>query len=1433
MTPLVSQLWPQFMADPAFASCFGQVIVEHARMLRQSQQVIFTLRSAAPLDKGLCARLLASLQPDYEGFELKIENRFGYAMLDETALRDLLEEMKADGVPINGFLDRCSITILGQSITVGVRHGTKFLQEMGFEKLLADCIARHTGVTPKVSLISAVSEAEQHQMEEKLERKIAPPVVKFEKKNTAPSIKVEGLDLTDKPVTIFHGKMFTPKNLTPLKDLGGEGGKCVIWGDVFFTEVKGNYRKIYTVSITDYTGSINLKIRAQEGEDCSKWESIGKGTTVIVRGDCSYDKYEHDYIVYPYDVLFVERKKREDTAPVKRVELHLHTKLSSMDGFCDPGGIVRLAHRMGHPAIAITDHGVCQGYPEAMLAADDIHKSDPDFKLIYGCEAYFVDDMIPCVYGVKDQPLDGEFCVFDTETTGLDPGVEYMTEIGAVIVKNGEVVEEFDTFVKPGKPITPKITELTGITNEMVADAPGEKEALEAFLKFAGDRILVGHNVHAFDMRFLRAAAKRSGIKLEPTYIDTLTMAQAMYPGLHNYKQGTINKHLELPAYEAHRACEDSAALGRIFCVMLKDLEEKQVTKVSEINTGLGGNREVLKKKYYHLIILVKNQMGLKNLYKIVSEAHVNYFFKKPRVPRSLLNKYRDGLLLTSACEAGELYRAIVDGTPYEELKKIASYYDILEIQPLGNNAYMVREGKVDSEEKIKDFNRTVIKLGEDLHKPVIATGDVHFTEPEDAVYRAVLQAGNGFKDADNQPPLFFRTTQDMLDQFYYLPKEKAYEVVVKNPRKIAAMIDNTVRAIPRGTYPPSIEGAEQQLRDATWEHAKRDYGDPLPEIVEKRLQKELDSICGHGYAVLYVIAVKLVAYSNAGGYQVGSRGSVGSSAVAHFSGISEVNSLPPHYRCPKCKHSEFITDGSVDDGFDLPDKNCPHCGTRMLVDGHDIPFETFLGFYGDKEPDIDLNFSGEYQSKAHKYTEVIFGAGQTFRAGTIGTLADKTAFGYVKNYYEERGVHKRNCEIDRIVQGCTGIRRTTGQHPGGIIVLPLGETIYSFTPVQHPANDMTTDIVTTHFDYHSIDHNLLKLDILGHDDPTMIRMLEDLTGVDATTIPLDDPQVMSLFQSTEALGVKPEDIGGTRLGSLGIPEFGTEFAMQMLIDTHPTHFSDLVRIAGLAHGTDVWLGNAQTLIQEGKATISTAICTRDDIMTYLIGMGLESEMSFKIMEAVRKGTVAKGKCDNWPKWKEEMIAHNVPDWYIWSCEKIKYMFPKAHAAAYVMMAWRIAWCKINYPLAYYAAYFSIRADAFNYELMCQGRERLERYMDDYKRRSDTLSQKEQETLKDMKSVQEMYARGFEFMKIDIYRANAHEFQIIDGKLMPSLSTIDGLGDKAADAFVTAAAEGPFLSRDDLRQRSKLSKTVIDLMGDLGLLDGLPESNQLSLFDFA
>ena len=1429
MTPLVSQLWPQFMADPDFAACFGRVVVEHAQMLRQERQVIFTLRSSAPLDKGLCARLLASLAPDYEGFELRIHNLFGYAALDESGLRELMEEMKRDGVPINGFLDRCRIAITGQNITIGVCHGTKFLQEMQFERLLAERIAAHTGVKPKVMLESSVGEAEQRQMEEKLERKIAPPVVKFERKNTAPSIKVEGLDLTDKPVTIFHGKMFSPKNLTPLKDLGGEGGKCMIWGDVFFTEVKGSFRKIYTVSITDYTGSINLKIRAQEGEDCSKWESIPKGTTVVVRGDCSYDKYEHDYIVWPYDVLFVERKKREDNAPVKRVELHLHTKLSSMDAFCDPGGIVRLAHRMGHPAIAITDHGVCQGYPEAMLAADDIRKSDPDFKLIYGCEAYFVDDMIPCVYGVQDAPLSGEFCVFDTETTGLDPNVEYLTEIGGVIVKNGEVVEEFDTFVKPGKPITPKITELTGITNEMVADAPGEAEALQAFLNFAAGRILVAHNAHSFDIRFLRIAAKRSGIEFEPTYIDTLTMAQAMYPGLHNYKQGTINKHLELPAYEAHRACEDAGALGRIFCVMLKDLEEKQVTAVSGINTGLGGNREVLKKKYYHLIILVKNQMGLKNLYKIVSEAHVNYFFKKPRVPRSLLNKYRDGLILTSACEAGELYRAIVEGRSYEELKKIAAYYDVLEIQPLGNNAYMVREGKVDSEEVIKDFNRTVIQLGEDLHKPVIATGDVHFTEPEDAIYRAVLQAGNGFKDADNQPPLFYRTTEDMLNQFSYLPKEKAYEIVVTNPRKIAASIDNNVRAIPRGTYPPSIEGAEQQLRDATWEHAKRDYGDPLPEIVEKRLQKELDSICGHGYAVLYVIAVKLVAYSNAGGYQVGSRGSVGSSAVAHFSGISEVNSLPPHYRCPKCRHSEFITDGSVEDGFDLPDKNCPACGTRMLVDGHDIPFETFLGFYGDKEPDIDLNFSGEYQSNVHRYTEELFGKANVFKAGTVSGIQDKTAYGYVKKYLDERGRTVNHAEENRLTLGCTGVKRTTGQHPGGMVVVPDTYEIYDFCPIQHPADDVAGGLLTTHFEFKYLHDTLLKLDELGHDMPTFYKYFEEYTGIPVDSIPMNDPKVYSLLTSPEELGVTPEQID-SQTGTFGIPEMGTNFVRGMLVEARPKNFSELIQISGLSHGTDVWTGNADELIRSGTCTIAEVIGCRDSIMLYLLRKGLEPKMAFDIMEAVRKGKVAKGGFA--PGWEEAMREHEVPDWYIESCRKIKYMFPKAHAVAYLMSAIRLMWFKLYHPQAFYAVYFTVRGDDIDYEAAVGGAAVARAHMNEVKRRlKEEKNAKDEDVLVSLQLVNEMLVRGYEFLPIELGKSRGSKYVVEDGKVRLPFCSLKGLGGAAADALENVTIHGEeYLSIEELQQASGVGSSIIDRLRQVGALGDLPESSQVSFF---
>ena len=1005
-------------------------------------------------------------------------------------------------------------------------------------------------------------------------------------------------------------------------------------------------------------------------------------------------------------------------------------------------------------------------------------------------------------------------------------------------VEHGEITERFSTFVNPQVPIPFHIEKLTSINDSMVMDADTIEVVLPQFLKFVGDAILVAHNAN-FDVSFIKENAKRQGIPVDFTYVDTVGIARALLTGQSKYTLDAVAKTLGISLENHHRAVDDAECTAEIFVKFIDMLKKDGIMDLASLNELGKSSVEAIRKLHsFHIIILAKNQTGRINLYRLVSESHLTYFHKRPLIPKSLIQKYREGLIIGSACEAGELFRALLDGQSDEQLARIVRFYDYLEIQPLGNNRFMIESEKhpdIKSDEDLIELNKRVIKLGEQFNKPVVATCDVHFLDPEDEIYRRIIMTGKGFKDADNQAPLFLRTTEEMLDEFsFYLGSEKAEEIVITNTNMIADMCDRIAPVRP-DKCPPVIENSDQQLTDICYRKAHEMYGEQLPEIVEARLKRELNSIISNGFAVMYIIAQKLVWKSVEDGYLVGSRGSVGSSFVATMAGITEVNPLSPHYYCKKCHYTDFYSDevkafaGMA--GCDMPDKNCPVCGEKLVKDGFDIPFETFLGFKGNKEPDIDLNFSGEYQSKAHKYTEVIFGYGQTFRAGTIGTLADKTAFGYVKNYYEERGKHKRTSEINRIVEGCVGVRRTTGQHPGGIVVLPVGEEINSFTPVQHPANDMTTDTITTHFDYHSIDHNLLKLDILGHDDPTMIRMLQDLTGIDPITIPLDDKDVMSLFQNTSALGVTPEQIGGCKLGALGIPEFGTDFAMQMLIDTQPKYFSDLVRIAGLSHGTDVWLGNAQELIKSGQATISTAICTRDDIMTYLISMGLDSEESFKIMEAVRKGTVAKHKCANWDEWKADMKAHDVPDWYIWSCEKIQYMFPKAHAAAYVMMAWRIAYCKVNYPLAYYCAYFSIRASAFSYEIMCQGQQHLEATMADYRKRSDTLTNKEQDALKDMRIVQEMYARGFEFEKLDIFRAHSRNFQIVDGKVMPSLSSIDGLGEKAADAIMEAAKDGPFLSKDDFRSRTKVSKTVIDMMSDLGLLGDIPESNQISLFD--
>ena len=1057
--------------------------------------------------------------------------------------------------------------------------------------------------------------------------------------------------------------------------------------------------------------------------------------------------------------------------------------------------------------------------------------------MIYGVEAYLVDDIKGMVTDSQNQNLDADYVVFDLETTGFSPEVNRIIEIGAVKVQNGAIVDKFSTFVNPEVPIPFRIEQLTSINDSMVIDAPVIADILPEFMKFCEGCVMVAHNAD-FDMSFIKKNCQRLDIPCAPTIVDTVALARVLLPNLNRFKLDTVAKALGVSLDNHHRAVDDAGCTAEIFVKFIAMLKDRGVSTLDEVNAlGTSSVQNVQKMPTYHAIILATCDQGRTNLYRLVSLAHIKYYHRRPRIPKSEFIKYRDGLLIGSACEAGELYRAILNGRPEEEITRLVNFYDYLEIQPLGNNAFLVRDedSPIASNDDLIEINKKIVRLGEEFHKPVVATCDVHFLDPDDEIYRRIIMAGQGFKDADEQPPLFLRTTEEMLKEFQYLGSEKAEEVVIKNTNLIADMCEK-ISPVRPDKCPPVIENSDQMLRDICYNKAHKMYGDPLPEIVQERLDRELNSIISNGYAVMYIIAQKLVWKSNEDGYLVGSRGSVGSSFVATMSGITEVNPLHAHYLCKHCQYSDFDSDlvksFSGRSGCDMPDKICPRCGKPLSKEGFDIPFETFLGFKGNKEPDIDLNFSGEYQSKAHKYTEVIFGEGQTFKAGTIGTLADKTAFGYVKNYYEERGVHKRNCEIDRIVLGCVGVRRTTGQHPGGIVVLPMGEQIYTFTPIQHPANDMTVDITTTHFDYHSIDHNLLKLDILGHDDPTMIRMLQDLTGVDPTQIPLDDKAVMSLFQDTSALGITPDELVNCQLGALGIPEFGTDFAMGMLIDTQPTEFSDLVRIAGLSHGTDVWLGNAQTLIQEKKATISTAICTRDDIMIYLISMGLDSEESFKIMENVRKGIVAKGKCDKWPEWKQDMIDHNVPDWYIWSCEKIKYMFPKAHAAAYVMMAWRIAYCKVFYPLAYYAAYFSIRATAFSYELMCQGKDKLEGYMHEYEKRKDELSKKEQDTYKDMRLVQEMYARGFEFLPIDIYTSEPHHFQIVDGKLLPALNTIDGLGDNAAVAIAEAAKDGPFLSKDDFRQRTKVSKTTIELMSDLGLFGDIPESNQLSLFDF-
>ena len=1224
-------------------------------------------------------------------------------------------------------------------------------------------------------------------------------------------------------------------DLVKIADIQGEINEVVIEGQIISAEDKElrSGKILYTFNVTDFTDTIGVKLFLQPEQAEELKEKAGKGKFVRVKGMPLFDNFSREISISSVRGIKPSKDKRvfrmDNYEGRKRVELHAHTQMSEMDSVMAVEDYVKTALRWGHKAIAITDHGVVQSFPDAEHAL----KPGDDLKIIYGMEAYLVDDLLDMVRNEQGQDFNGSFVVFDLETTGIGARSNQIIEIGAVKVVNRQITEHFSSFVNPKRPIPYNIEQLTGINDSMVLDAPEIREVLPAFLDFCEGSVMVAHNAD-FDIGFIHQKAKELGIDVDFTVIDTVAMSRALLPQLRRYKLDRVAKELGVSLENHHRAVDDAGATAEIFLRLMQRLEAKGITTLKQLNDFGRPDAEAIRKMpAYHAIILAKNEVGRVNLYRLVSESHLEYYNRRPKLPKSLYLQWKEGLLMGSACEAGELYQAILEEKSDEEIDRLVRFYDYLEIQPLGNDAFMIRDNdrypQIQDENDLQEINRRIVRLGEEYHKPVVATCDVHFLEPEHEVYRRIIMAGKGFSDADQQAPLYYRTTEEMLAEFQYLGAAKAEEVVITNTNLIADMIDEISPCSPR-KCPPEIENSDRDLRDICYNRAHAIYGEELPQIVKERLDRELNSIISNGYAVMYIIAQKLVWKSNEDGYLVGSRGSVGSSFVATMAGITEINPLPAHYYCPQCHYYDFDSEEvkayAGSSACDMPDKPCPECGHMLEKDGHDIPFETFLGFKGNKEPDIDLNFSSEYQSNAHDYTEVIFGAGHTFRAGTVGTMAEKTAYGYVKKYNEEHGINRRRAEIERIASGCVGVRRTTGQHPGGIVVLPMGEEIYTFTPVQHPANDMTTKTITTHFDYHKIDANLLKLDILGHQDPTMIRMLEDLTKVDASKIRMDDKEVLSLFESPKALGITPDDIGGCQLGCLGLPEMGTHFVINMLMATKPKCFSDLVRISGLSHGTNVWQDNAEYFIANGYCTLSTAICTRDDIMTYLIRMGVENERSFKIMESVRKG---KGLDQSMI---DDMKACNVPDWYIESCQRIKYMFPKAHAAAYVMMAMRVAWFKVYRPLAYYAAYFSIRATAFNYELMCLGRERLEYYMADYNNRSDSLSDKEKNTLEDMKIVQEMYARGYEFEPIDLYRAKATRFQIVDGKLMPSFSTIDGLGGKAAEMIEAEAARGKFLSREDFKNRCKVSTTVVENMADLGLMGDLPHSNQMSLLDF-
>lgn len=1367
----------------------------------------------------------------------------------------LYAAVRRDIPSINGTLNNAEVRFENNTLTINLLNGGKtLLDSKGFDKALTKLISEefnlyisvnYTG-TFEVEENSEEYKAAIQDAQEKINRENLQKAAEFyqEEAETAEKREEKHAENTTVEIEVREGKFATPQiiqssirplygrsirgKMIPISSISGDSGRIVVWGDVFDIEkkvTKSGDKNIFTIDITDYTGSTTAKV-FNSIKESAVIDNIKKGDTIVVQGDVEYDKYAGELVVNARSIGTAQKVKVVDNAEKKRVELHMHTNMSQMDAVTSAGDLVNRAYQWGHKAVAITDHGVAQAFPDAMKAADKINKDEEKIKIIYGVEAYFMDDLVESVKGDADTGFDGTFICFDIETTGLSAARDKITEIGAVKVENGVITDTFSTFANPEMPIPQKITQLTGITDDMVKDAPSQSEAVGAFLEFAGDNVLVAHNA-PFDTSFIAKACEDMGREYNYTSIDTVAISRAILTDIKNCKLDTVAKFLRLGDFNHHRATDDAEMLARIFINLCQRLtDDYGITKTNDINTKIAGG-DFKKLPTYHQIILVKNKTGLKNLYRLISYSHLNYFYKKPRIPKSELVKYREGLIIGSACCAGQLYMAILEGKPWGELKQIASFYDYLEIQPAGNNSFMIRDGRFNSVDELHEIDRTIIKLAKELGKPVCATCDVHFMDPTDSEFRKILMAGQGFKDAEQQAPLYFRTTAEMLKEFEWLGKDKAYEYVVENPNKIADMCEY-IRPIPKGTFPPNIEGAQEQLIDITWKRAKEKYGDPLPEIVKARLDKELNSITTYGFSVLYMTAQKLVADSEAHGYLVGSRGSVGSSFVATMSGISEVNPLCPHYVCPNCKHSEFITDGSYGSGFDMPPKNCPECGTLMDQDGHEIPFETFLGFKGDKVPDIDLNFSGEYQSKSHRYTEELFGKNNVFKAGTISTVAEKTALGFVKKFAQERGLVMHKAEEKRLAIGCTGVKRTTGQHPGGMVVVPRTNDVYDFCPVQHPANDVNSDNITTHFDFHSIHDTITKLDELGHDVPTIYHYLELYTGIPVMKVSMSDPEVMSLFTSPKALGVTEEDID-SKTGTFSLPECGTAFVRGMLIEAQPKTFTDLLQIAGLSHGTDVWLGNAQELIHNGTCTISEVIGTRDSIMTYLMHKGLEPGMAFKIMEIVRKGNATKLLTEEHFK---AMREHNVPEWYIDSCMKIKYMFPKAHAAAYMIATLRLGWYKVHKAVEYYAAYFTVRSENLDGAIAMQGHQAVRDKMNNIKQKQSVheATAKDEAEFQTLQIVNEMMARKIEFLPVDIYKSEAKMFKVEDGKIRLPFSSLPGVGGAAADSLAETGKHTEYLSIEDMQIKTKVTKAVIETLKDVGVLKDLPESSQMSLF---